>query len=153
MAARTKRLVMAGLTMALAAGAMAVPAGAAAGRVVHSGGPANGVVIGGIVAEKKQPPSVAIKGATARFHPTSVTATKVSEKRCSMKTYSFAIGNLTTHDQQIQFTAADGGGDFGPAIPPDDALLVCISKAGNYGPTFTLESNTATTLSIDITKP
>ena len=142
-------MVTAGLTLALAGGALAVPA-VAAGAAAHAPTRADVVFVGGIVARRKHPPSVAIEGTTAVFDPTSVRAKPVGQEKCSTKKYSFAIGNLTSSDQQVELTAAQGGGDFGPAVPPQEALAVCIAKKGDDGPVFTLESNTATTLGLDV---
>jgi len=130
------------LTLALGATALASPAGA----TTHS---VRGISAGPVIQAKKTPPNVNIVPGGPVYSPTSVTGKKVPSA-CTKK-YSFTVSNTTAKTQQIVLRAAAGGGDFGPPNPAGDAVGVCVSKKGNFGPVFTLASNAKATLSIKIT--
>jgi hypothetical protein len=130
------------LTLALGATALASPAGA----TTQSTG---ALSAGSVILATKTPPNVNIVARHPVYDPTSVTGTKVP-KACTKK-FSFTVANTTRKTQQMVLTAAAGGGDFGPPIPAGEALGICVSKKGNFGPVFTLARNAKASLSITIT--
>jgi len=107
---------------------------------------------GGLIAVKQTPPVVDIIASPGpAYNPNAVTGKKVTKKNCANASkYSFAIANTTTVDQQVVYTVANGGANFGPAIPSGQALAVCVSARGNFGAVFTLASNANASLSVAI---
>jgi hypothetical protein len=137
----TSALVLAS-TMGIAA--LGGPAGAAThsthGLVVRHLGPA----------KRKQPPNVNINTPGPVFSPTSVTGKKVSAKVCAKgKKYSFSISNTTSNNQEIDFTAAAGGGEFAE-VDAGTAIGVCGEAKFKATAVFQLASNTSSTLTVTI---
>jgi hypothetical protein len=133
------------IIVTLGVGVLGTSAGASGSARV-----AKGFVAGGLIAAKKAPPNANIATPGPVFNPTSVTGKRVPMKKCKGKHYSFSISNTTSATQQVELTPAQGGGDFGPPIPSGDGLAICSAQKGNFGPVFTLASNSSATLSLRI---
>jgi hypothetical protein len=131
-------MVMAGL--AGSAGAATQSTHSMHGLVIRNLGPA----------KKKKPPNVNINAGPV-FSPTSVTGKKVSKAVCAKgKKYSFSISNTTANNQQIDFTAAAGGGTF-DTVDAGEAIGVCGEAKFKATAVFDLDSNPSSTLTVTIT--
>jgi hypothetical protein len=144
-----KRIVLLASAAVLASSmsitALAGPVGAAT-RSSH--GFSHGFVIRTLgPAKKKKPPNVNINSGPV-FSPTSVTGKKVP-KSCKKKV-SFTISNTTANNQDVQFTAAAGGGDF-TTIDAGTEIGVCGTAKFPATAVFQLASNPSSTLTVTIT--
>ncbi len=131
---------------ALAVGAAAVPSGASASRA--AAGYSFRALTGQVRADTA--PTVDISGSPAVYVPDAVKGSIVSSK-CTKK-FSFEVANTTSSPQQMEFLPSQGGGAFGPAIPSGEALGVCATAKIKTQPVFTLESNSAASLTVTIKK-
>ncbi len=135
------------MVSALAVGAAAVPSGASASRGAAAGYSFRALT-GQVRADTA--PTVDISGSPAVYVPDAVKGSIVSSK-CTKK-FSFEVANTTSSSQQMEFLPSQGGGAFGPAIPSGQALGVCATAKIKKQPVFTLESNSAASLTVTIKK-
>jgi|ERR1700733_245510 len=89
------------------------------------------------------------------FNLTSLTGYKVSKhafNHCNLPKVSYTITNTTSVTQQVKFTPAHGGGDFGPALAPGGVGGGCSDVTGTDTNLFTLASNSSASLTVTIVK-